>query len=156
VRDTLPNTGRRPVIVGVGNAARGDDAAGLLVARRLGGIELEGDASALLELFDGVLDAIVIDTMRSGSPPGTTHRFDASEAPLPASVRSSSSTHAIGIAEAIELARTLGRLPARVVVYGIEGARFEAGAVMSDSVVAAIDEVVAALSAVRRHSRPRS
>jgi hydrogenase maturation protease len=154
VRDSLPGSGRRPVLVGVGNAARGDDAAGLLVARRLGGIELEGDASALLELFDGVLEAIVIDAVRSGAPPGTIHRFDASEAPLPASVRSSSSTHAVRISEAIELARALGRLPARVVVYGIEGARFEAGALMTDSVVAAIDEVVADVSAVLRRSRP--
>jgi len=129
-------------VIGVGNAARGDDAAGLLAARRLGGIELEGDPSALLELLHGVPSAVVIDAVRSGAPPGTIHRFDATEEPLPASVRSSSSTHAVGVAEAIELARTLGRLPAHVIVYGIEGAQFEAGARLSDPVVTAIDEVV--------------
>ena len=38
-----------------------------------------------------------------------------------------SSTHALGLADAVELARSLGRLPQRVVVYGIEGAAFEFG-----------------------------
>ena len=40
-------------MIGVGNAARGDDAAGLLAARRLGGVELEGDASAVIDLLEG-------------------------------------------------------------------------------------------------------
>jgi hydrogenase maturation protease len=142
VRDALPDAGRRPLIVGVGNAVRGDDAAGLIAARRLGGIALEGDPTALVDLFASVSAAVVIDAVRTGAPPGTIHRFDAGAAPLPASVRSSSSTHAVGVAEAIELARTLGRLPPRITVFGIEGARFEAGAAISTQVAAAIDEVV--------------
>ena len=44
----------------------------------------------------------------------------------PASFRSS--THAFGVGDAVELARALGRLPRRVVVYGVEGADFAAGA----------------------------
>jgi hydrogenase maturation protease len=142
VRDPLFEARRRPLIVGVGNAYRGDDAAGLLVARRLGGIALEGDPSALLDLFHGVSCAVVIDAVRSDAPPGRIHRFDASAAPLPDSVRSSSSTHAVGVAEAIELARTLGRLPERLIVYGIEGARFDGGTGVTRAVAEAIDEVV--------------
>ena len=37
-------------MIGVGNAARGDDAAGLIAARRLGGIEHEADPLALLDV----------------------------------------------------------------------------------------------------------
>ena len=61
--------------------------------------------------------------------------------PLPA-VFSRSSTHSFGVAEAVELARALGRLPARVVVFGIEGRDFTPGEGLSPDVDAAVDEVV--------------
>ena len=52
------------------------------------------------------------------------------------------STHAFGLAEAVELARALGRLPPRLIVYGIEGKSFEAGVGLSPEVGAAVQEVV--------------
>jgi hydrogenase maturation protease len=55
----------------------------------------------------------------------------------------------VGLADAIELARALGRLPPRVTVYGIEGERFDTGAPLSDSVAGAIDEVVALARSAR-------
>jgi hydrogenase maturation protease len=132
-------------VIGVGNAACGDDAAGLLAARRLGGVELEGDPSALLDLFDGVDEAVVIDAVRSGAAPGTVHRLDVGAAPVTAMPRGAS-THLLGLAEALELARVLGRLPRRATVYGIEGTRFAVGDTVSPAVTAAIDRVVAELS----------
>jgi hydrogenase maturation protease len=56
------------------------------------------------------------------------------------------STHALGVAEAIELARALGRLPARLEVYAIEGARFTAGAGLSPAVEQAVGKLAASLS----------
>ncbi len=53
-----------------------------------------------------------------------------------------SSTHAFGVGDAVELARALGRLPARVVVYGVEGADFTAGAPLSAAVESAVEHVV--------------
>jgi hydrogenase maturation protease len=132
-------------VIGLGNGVRGDDAAGLLVARALGGVELEGDPSALVELLDGVPSATVVDAVSSGAAPGTVHRFDASDEALPASLRGSTSTHAVGLAEAIELARALGRLPPRVIVYGIEGRAFTAGDGVSAAVAMAVDRVIAEL-----------
>jgi hydrogenase maturation protease len=145
VRDALPDAGRRALVVGVGNADRGDDAAGLIAARRLGGIELEGDPSALIDLFEGVDEAAVIDAVRSGAEPGTVHRIAVGDAPVAALPRGAS-THLIGLAEALELARVLGRLPPRTTVYGIEGGRFGLGDAVSPPVAAAIDRVVAELS----------
>lgn len=133
------------MVIGVGNAARGDDAAGVIAARRLGGLEHEGDPVALLHVWCDADTAIVIDAVSSGAPPGTVHRFDATAAPLPTKLRGSSSTHALGLAEAIELGRTLGQLPARLIVYGIEGERFEAGAELTPAVAAAIEAVVEAV-----------
>ena len=134
------------VIIGVGNAARGDDAAGLIAARRLGGLEHEGDPVALLDMWREADVAVVIDAVSSGADPGTVHRFDATSAPLPARLRGSTSSHALGLAEAIELGRTLGRLPGRLLVYGIEGERFEAETELTPAVAAAVEAV--ALEAV--------
>lgn len=134
-------------VIGIGNNLRGDDAAGLEIARRLRGSELpvgvsvhehEGDGVSLLELWDAADVALVLDTVRSGAAPGTIHRIDASSTPVPMSLQRTSS-HAVGVAEAIELARALGRLPPRVIVYGIEGAHFEAGEQLSKNVAAALD-----------------
>jgi hydrogenase maturation protease len=134
------------VVIGVGNAARGDDAAGLIAARRLGGLEHECDPVALLDMWRDADVAVVIDAVSSGAEPGTVHRFDATSAPLPARLRGSTSSHALGLAEAIELGRTLGRLPGRLIVYGIEGERFEAGTELTPAVAAAVEAV--ALEAV--------
>jgi hydrogenase maturation protease len=136
----------RRLVIGIGNAARGDDAAGLIAARRLGGFEHEGDPVALLDMWREADVAVVIDAVSSGAEPGTVHRFDATSAPLPARLRGSTSSHALGLAEAIELGRTLGRLPGRLVVYGIEGERFEAGTELTPAVAAAVEAV--ALEAV--------
>jgi hydrogenase maturation protease len=54
------------------------------------------------------------------------------------------------VGEAIELARALRRLPARVLVYGVEGVRFDAGSGLSEQVQA----IVGALAeAVLREAR---
>jgi hydrogenase maturation protease len=53
------------------------------------------------------------------------------------------STHAFGVAEAIELARVLHQLPPVLVIYGVEGATFELGADLSEQVAAAVPQVVA-------------
>ena len=131
-------------MIGLGNAARGDDAAGLIAARRLHGVEHEGEPLGLLDVWDGVESVVVIDAVRSGAVPGTIHRFDAAE-PLPAALTGSTSTHALGLAETVELARALGRLPERLTVYGIEGERFEAGTDLTPAVSAAVDAVVNAV-----------
>ena len=133
--------------MGVGNRYAGDDGAGLEVARRLrvravaAGLtvhELEGEPLALLEVWDGARAAVLIDAVRSGAAAGTTHRADVSVEPLPAPMRRVASTHAVGVAEAIELARALGRLPPAVVVFGLEGERFSAGCSLSTAVAAAV------------------
>lgn len=132
-------------VIGVGNPWRRDDAAGLVAARRLGGRELE-DVAALVEALGEAEEAVVLDAVSSGAEPGTVHRFEAGEAPLPARLFAAS-THVLGVGEAVELARALGKLPARVTVYGIEGGDFAAGEGLSPEVERAVDEVVAEVEA---------
>ena len=127
-------------VIGIGNEWRSDDAAGLEVARRLGGIELPGEPIGLVDALDGATDVVVVDAVSSGAAPGTLRVFEAGNEPLPVELFGSSSTHALGVAEAIEIARSLGRLPARVRVYGIEGATFDYGRGLSPEVEKAVEE----------------
>ena len=148
---------RRPgaeVVIGVGNRFRRDDAAGLEVARALRAREVgrdfavreeEGETLALLDVWEGARAAVLVDAVCSGAEPGTVHRIDVSRQGLPEGVRSSTSTHAVDLAGTIELARALGRLPARVVVFGIEGRRFDAGEGLSPEVRAAVERVAASV-----------
>jgi len=124
----------RIVVVGVGNALRGDDAAGLAVADHVrahapAGLSVrvcEEEPTRLLDALGDADVAYVVDAMSTGAPGGTVHRFDASDEPIP-SRELRSSTHALGIGETLELARALGRLPRRTVVLGIEGTDFGTG-----------------------------
>lgn len=137
----------RVVVVGIGNAYRSDDGAGLAVAERIrattAGIDVitcEQEPLRLLDAWNGADLALVVDAVSSGAEPGTIHRFDASDDAVPATVFRGS-THALGVGEAIELARTLGRLPARVLLYGIEGERFSAGDRLSPAVAVAVERL---------------
>ena len=128
-------------VFGIGNPDRGDDAAGRRVATLLRGrvpdrvqvIEHDGEATSLLARLEGLATAILIDACSSGAPAGSVHRFDVCAAPLP-QARFGVSTHDFGLAAAIELARTLGRLPPRCIVFAIEGEEFCAGAPLSPHV----------------------
>ena len=143
-------------VIGIGNPLRGDDAAGLLVARRVRDlavpgvevVELEGEPGRLIDAWEVGALVVVVDAVRSGSEEGSLLRFDATAGPLPAAV-GAPSTHALGIGDAVEIARALGRLPARLVVYGIEGARFEVGAGVSPAVAAAVDAAAEAVLSER-------
>jgi len=141
------NAPARVAVIGVGNSLRHDDGAGLELAGSLRGrvdpaeiavIEQEGEALGLLERWRDAAAVVIVDAVRSGAPAGTVHRIDATRQPLPADLRSSTSTHAVGLREAIELARAIGRLPARVLVFGVEGERFDAGSGLSDPVRAVL------------------
>jgi hydrogenase maturation protease len=147
------------VVIGVGNELRGDDAAGLIVAWRLREraatqavvLAWEAEPAGLLEAWIGAELAIVVDTVVSGAEPGTVQRFDVSAVPLPARLVGFS-THALGVAEAIELARALDRLPGRTIVYGIEGSSFCAGAPLAPTVERAIDETLTRIVAELGHT----
>ncbi|WDT75607.1 MAG: hydrogenase maturation protease [Candidatus Manganitrophus sp.] len=139
-------------IIGIGNDYRRDDAAGRIVAQRFKMrappdveiFEETGEGTALLEAWRGAEDVFLIDAVQSGAPPGTLHPIDVWTQPLPASLFRHS-THAFGIAEAVELARVLHQLPPRLIIYGIEGERFDAGVGLSPAVEKAVAEVEARL-----------
>ena len=155
------------LVIGLGNAYRRDDAAGLEVAQRIRAaavpglrvLEHEGDPSWLVETWSDARRVFIVDAVASGASPGTVHRFDAAVDP-PRAEFAHRGTHAVSVADAIELGRALDRLPGRLVVYGIEGSRFEAGIGMTASVRTAAarvaDRLLAELAKGRSHGKPRA
>lgn len=137
------------LIIGIGNEYRSDDAAGLLVARMLQAQELPhvsireatGEGTALLEAWKGADHVILVDAVASEAPAGTIYQLDAQSGQIQPGLFALS-THAFGVAEAIELARVLGNLPAHLVIYGIESKHFVAGVGLSPEVERAAREVV--------------
>jgi len=142
----------RVVVIGVGNALRGDDAAGLAVAERIRthageNVDVricEEEPTRLIDAFGDADVAFVVDAVATGAPAGTMHRFDASSAPIP-STELRSSTHALGIGETLELARALGRLPRTTVVFGVEGSKFTAGEHLTPAVAKGVARTAATL-----------
>lgn len=134
-----------PLVIGLGNEHRRDDRCGLDVVRELQrhlGVEariVEGgdDVTDLLDLWEGAGTVYVVDAVRSGRPAGTVHRFevtsDAGAAPIPVS-----STHGLSLGDALALGRALGRLPERIIVYGIEVEDLSPGAGLTGAVAAGV------------------
>jgi hydrogenase maturation protease len=137
------------VVIGIGHPDRGDDAVGRLVAARLRArapvgvavIEEDGEATRLVDRLGQTEHAILVDAALSGAAAGTIRRFDAAHDPLPEG-KPGLSSHGFGLAAAIELARALGRLPARCIVYAIEARSFALGEALSAEVDAAANVVV--------------
>jgi hydrogenase maturation protease len=156
VRDAFPDARRRAAlrVVCVGNRWRSDDAVGLEVARRLSGtlppgvalLEREGEPTGLIGAWEGADAVWLVDAVASGAAPGTVHRLDASEEELPGELFRTS-THHVGLAEAVELARALGQLPGQTIVYGVEGGSFDVGDDLTPAVIAAVETVVDAVRA---------
>ncbi len=136
------------LLIGIGNELRSDDAAGLLVVRRLkklnlAGVEIvefSGDAAQLLDAWASHDVVYLFDATASVTRAGTIRRFEPHRQAIPAHLFNLS-THSFGLAEAIELGRTLKRLPQALIVYGIEGGSFGAGQPVSDSVTASAQAV---------------
>ncbi len=135
----------RALVIGLGNPDRGDDAVGLHVARRVATLglpdvvveEAGGDSLALLDRWAGMGRVVLVDAAAPIAWPGRIHRLDPLAGPLPRDL-ALGSTHAFGLAEAVELARMLGLLPRWMTIYAIEAACFDPGAALSPAVAAAV------------------
>ncbi len=152
----------RPLVVGLGHPARHDDALGLEIVERvhprLGesgeARSCVSDGTELLDLWEGRELVVVVDAVRSGAAPGTVHRLEVTDLPVPPVFRITS-THNLSIADVVALARSLDRLPARLVIYGVEGERFDPGVGLSDRVAAAMATVVDQVLTEVRGPAPR-
>ena len=151
-------------IIGCGTDHRGDDAAGLVVVRRLSEIGVEayehsGDGVALMERWQGADAVVLIDAVVGHGPLGSLAIWDGSKVPMSDNVFRSS-THGVGIAEAVKLARALDRMPSRLWICGVEGHQFELGTGLSPEVAKTVERLAlrlsSACSAIASHKSLRN
>jgi hydrogenase maturation protease len=136
----------RPLVIGVGNAWRGDDGVGAAVVAAL--VEVPGldtavcggEPAELMAQWAGRATVFVVDALVTGEQAGTIHRLTA-DAPLPH--RAGPSSHGMGLAEAVELARVLDELPPELIIYGVEPAQCHDGAGLSPAVAPQVETVAA-------------
>ncbi|WP_344439772.1 hydrogenase maturation protease [Kitasatospora nipponensis] len=142
----------RITVIGVGNEYRRDDGVGWAVVTRLmadarhrplpGGTALrvcDGDPARLIALWEGTDLAVVVDAAHAHpGRPGRVHRLELDGGPW-SRTSGTTSSHGLGLGEAVELARALDRLPGRLVVYAVEGADTGPGTGLSEPVAAAVD-----------------
>jgi hydrogenase maturation protease len=146
------------LVIGCGNPGRSDDSAGILVAQRLRELGLDacvytGGSLGLIDLWEHADEVILVDAAVTGAPAGTIHVWDGRRSSLPG--KAPASTHGLGVAEAIELARSLNRLPSRLQGYGIEGHCFDLGTRVSSEIQRAVEEVVRRIFAMIAHQPNR-
>jgi hydrogenase maturation protease len=119
----------KTLILGLGNPLVSDDSVGLRVAAELkplvaGRPEVEVDVDywgglRLMERMAGYRQAIIIDAIRTGAPPGTIHHL----APGSIATQRSASAHDVNLPTALALGRQAGlQLPAdeHILLVGIE------------------------------------
>ena len=134
------------LVLGLGDAARGDDAVGLDVVAELARRDVEGvhtsrggrDAAWIVEEWRGYDTVLIVDAMRSGRSPGRVEWVD----PGAIVETTRASTHGLGLATALDLAGALGEPPRGLRILGIEGETFTLGASLSPAVRAAVPRAV--------------
>lgn len=134
------------LVVGFGNRYRTDDGAGHEVAAALDDhntMIVRDGAVEVVQALPAYDELVVVDAVRSGAPPGTVHRFtDGSSFPS----TWGSSSHSVGVAEVVGLAKVLGTLPESTQLIGIEVGCTDPGVGLSPPVEAAVAAVVEELA----------
>lgn len=140
----------RPIVIGLGQRFRSDDGVGPLVLdgliQLLGEMieakECMGDAAELIELWDGKKVVYLVDAIcTTPHEMGKIYRIDALKEEFPISNRASSS-HVLGLAEALQLGHILNRLPHKFIIYGVVGIDFGPGELSRGEIKTSIAEVI--------------
>ena len=142
------------LLLGVGNAMRGDDGVGPEVVARVARLGLPG-----VEIATESEPVALLNHLRRPSPPDVVLVVDAT-APRgePGRVRVHQvggerlarrapvlGSHGFGLADVVELARVLGLLPSRLTVIGVEAASTRLGDGLTVAAQAGVDSAVQAV-----------
>lgn len=150
------------LIIGLGNPILGDDGIGWRVAEEVKrGLEdwrfnpqsssIDVDCFALgglslMERMIGYDQAVLIDAVNTGQPPGAVYRFQLEDLPeLPCA--HTTAAHDTSLQNALKLGRRMGaKLPSSVAVVGVEAERlYDFSEELSPAVEAAVPEAARAV-----------
>ncbi|AGL03458.1 hydrogenase maturation protease [Desulfoscipio gibsoniae] len=136
----MKNLQYQVLVLGLGNLIMSDDGLGVYAVNELkkqkwlpGAAILEVGTSIInyLEEISHAQNIIVIDAISFGYPPGKIYRFNFDDIDWPSA---SLDAHGISLPAIIAMARVISRLPAKVIIYGIEPAFVLLGSKLSEPV----------------------
>jgi len=142
-------------IFAVGNPFYGDDGVGAAVLEEIRRcevfpgaelIDVHTDALALLDHLALGEKNVVVDAAQMGLEPGAAVGFRPDEVGM--KIKSDHlSMHGFGLAETFDLAGRLDKMPADVLIVGVEPARIEINQGLSDVVKEAVPHVISIIQA---------
>ncbi|MCB2178873.1 hydrogenase maturation protease [bacterium] len=148
------------IVLGIGHTMRGDDAVGIAVVEKwaeenphLGNHALVKIAYeplpglALLDHISGYDVAILVDAVLGGPGVSPGSLLYLTPEDLSGFTRGTGSAHGWGVAETLELGRTLKQadMPEKVIILGIGGKQVEIGEDMSPEVAQVVPQAVSTL-----------
>ncbi len=143
------------LVLGLGNALRGDDGGGVRVALALAARALPDDVQVidggthglgLVALIQGRQRLIVVDAADVDRSPGEFLRFTPKEARM-LGTDQHLSIHAAGLRDALLLAQALKVLPDEVVIFGVQPNNLEWDSDLSPQVEAVLPGLIEAVLA---------
>lgn len=127
-----------PLIIGIGNEFRGDDAAGILISRKL---KNDFPNLEIIEFFEIELDLIdyfkkhdsivLIDALKSDKDKSGKIEFFEINNDFEFSNLKYFSSHSISLTEILNIAKILNYLPEKLIIIGIHSSNFEIGSKIS-------------------------
>ena len=142
----------QPLVIGMGNEFRGDDAAGVHVARLLKNraipgfdvVETSGEGTELMRLWEDYDTVFLVDAVQSRNQVGEIYRFTCRDIEKFQKWFHCSS-HVFSLPQALQMAKELDKLPAHVVIFGIEGVCFDFSEKMTPEVTTSVEIVLSLL-----------
>jgi hydrogenase maturation protease len=144
----------RLLVLGLGNVLCGDDGLGVAAVARLAErfeiapeVRLADGGTlglALLGLFDGVEEALLVDAILADAAPGSLVRLEGAE--VAPAARERLSVHQVGVADLLDALELLGGAPRRISLLGLVPERILLGLERSRAVDRALPGLVEALA----------
>lgn len=141
----------RATVIGIGNPYRHDDGIGPAVVAELERLKIpgvrvalhDGEPAGLLDAWSDTRLAIIVDAVSCApATPGRIHHSTVDDLSLDTGQTSS---HGLGVPQAVLLAQALDRMPARLVVFAVEADNLDLGTGLSPAVTRAVPDVVHAI-----------
>jgi hydrogenase maturation protease len=141
------------LVLGLGNVLLGDDGLGAAAVARLertyhipSEVQLEDGGTLGMALLGMIAESdrvILVDAVRTDSPPGTLVRIDGEQ--VMDAVRDRLSPHQVGVADLLDAARLIDSYPTSVTLLGLVPEKIELSVVRTGAVEAGLDMLVAAI-----------